>query len=138
MKPGMQRRPAMLLVDTSVVIDFTRNADPAMLAIFQREDATITGIIRAEVLHGTRDPRHRARLIAALDAFRQENIPPALWDQVGDDLAFLRGKGISVPFNDVAIAVLAIHLGVELWTRDQQFTLIQSVLPALRLFQASP
>ncbi len=128
----------MLLVDTSIVIDYTRSADPAMLAIFQAEDATVTGIIRAEVLHGTRDPRHRAQLIAALDSFRQENIPPPLWDQVGDYLAVLRSKGISVPFNDVAIAVLAIHLGVELWTRDQQFTLIQSVLPALRLYQARP
>ena len=96
------------------------------------------GIIRAEVLHGTRDPRHRAQLISALDSFRQENIPRALWDQVGDFLAALRAKGISVPFNDVAIAVLAIHIGVELWTRDQQFTLIQSVLPALRLFKPTP
>ncbi len=128
----------MLLVDTSVVIDYTRTADPAMLAIFQAEDAAITGIIRAEVLHGTRDPRHRVKLIAALDAFRQENIPLLLWDQVGDYLAALRTKGISVPFNDVAIAVLAIHLRVELWTRDQQFALIQSVLPALRLYQPSP
>ena len=128
----------MLLVDTSVVIDYTRSADPAMLAIFQAEDATITGIIRAEVLHGTRDPRHRAQLISALDSFRQENIPRALWDQVGDFLAALRAKGISVPFNDVAIAVLAIHIGVELWTRDQQFTLIQSVLPALRLYKTGP
>ena len=123
-----------MIVDTSVVIDYTRSGDPAMLAVFQAEDATITGIIRAEVLHGSRDPRHRAQLVAALDAFRQENIPPTLWDQVGDYLASLRGRGISVPFNDVAIAALAIHLGVELWTRDNQFTLIQSAFPALRLY----
>lgn len=128
----------MLLVDTSVVIDYTRSADPGILAVFQAEDAAITGIIRAEVLHGARDPRHRAQLIAALDAFRQENMTPALWDQVGDSLAFLRTKGISVPFNDVSIAVLAIHLGVELWTRDQQFALIQGVLPALRLYTKHP
>ncbi|MBC7856032.1 MAG: PIN domain-containing protein [Pirellulaceae bacterium] len=128
----------MLLVDTSVVFDYTRSADPAMLAIFQAEYATITGIIRAEVLHGTRDPRPRARLIAALDSFRQENIPPALWDQVGDYLAALRAQGISVPFNDVAIAALAIQLGVELWTRDQQFSLIQSVLSGLRLYRPGP
>jgi predicted nucleic acid-binding protein len=108
------------------------------LAIFQAKDAAITGIIRAEFLHGSRDPRHRTQWIAALDAFRQENILPALWDQGGDYLAALRAKGISVPFNDVAIAVLAIHLGVELWTRDQQFTLIQSVLPGLQLFKPTP
>lgn len=128
----------MLLVDTSVVIDYTPSADPAMFAIFQAEDAAITGIIRAEVLHGSRDPSHRVRLIAALDAFRQEHIPPSLWDQIGDYLATLRTNGISVPFNDVAIAGLAINLGVELWTRDQQFTLIQSALPALQLYQAKP
>lgn len=49
----------MLLVDTSVVIDYTRSADAAMLAIFQAEGAAITGIIRAEVLHGAGDLRRK-------------------------------------------------------------------------------
>ena len=43
----------------------------------------------------------------------------------------LRAAGISVPFQDVVIATVAIANGVELWTRDQQFALIQQVLPAL-------
>jgi predicted nucleic acid-binding protein len=62
----------MILLDTSVVIDYLRTADARMLAVFQAEDAAICGVTRAEVLHGARDPAHRAQLIAALDAFGQE------------------------------------------------------------------
>jgi predicted nucleic acid-binding protein len=40
--------------------------------------------------------------------------------------------GVTVPFSDAIIATVAIENGVELWTRDRQFTLIQSVLPALK------
>jgi predicted nucleic acid-binding protein len=61
-----------------------------------------------------------------------------LWDVVGDCLAALRSAGVTVPFADVVIAVLAIDHDIELWTRDAQFHSIQSVLPALKLFQEPP
>ena len=125
----------MILVDTSVVIDFSRSGDPAMLATFQAEDAAICGVTRAEVLHGSRDAKHAARLTAALDSFRQEAIPELLWDTIGANLASLRSRAVTVPFADVIIATLAIALDVELWTRDKQFGMIRSVLPALKLFQ---
>jgi predicted nucleic acid-binding protein len=124
----------MILVDTSIVIDYSRSSDPRMLAIFKSCDAAICGITRAEVLHGARDSAHFKKLIGGLDSFRQEDIPTALWDQVGANLAALRTRGVTVPFADVIIASLAIHRDVELWTRDKQFGLIQNVLPALRLF----
>ena len=124
----------MILVDTSVVIDYTRSADARLFALFQTHDAAITGIVRAEVLHGSRDPVHRTRLVAALNCFRQEAIPATLWDTIGDHLCALRSRGVSVPFNDVVLATLAMHLTCEFWTRDNQFALIQSVLPQLRLF----
>jgi predicted nucleic acid-binding protein len=38
----------------------------------------------------------------------------------------------------VAIATVAIANGIELWARDRHFPLIQSILPALRLFQEPP
>ena len=124
----------MILVDTSVVIDYSRSSDPRMLAVFKSWDAAICGITRAEVLHGARDTAHLNKLIVGLDSFRQEDIPRSLWDQVGANLAALRTRGVTVPFADVIIASLAIQLDVDLWTRDKQFGLIQNVLPALRLF----
>jgi predicted nucleic acid-binding protein len=45
---------------------------------------------------------------------------------------------VVVPFPDVVLATVAIANGIELWTRDKHFALIQGVLPALRLFQEPP
>jgi len=123
----------MILVDTSVVIDYLRTSDPRMLAVFQAQDAAICGVTRAEVLHGLRSAAHRQHLIAALDSFRQEAIPQSMWDDVGANLANLRMRGVTVPLADVIIATVAISLGVDLWTRDAQFQLIQVVLPGLQL-----
>jgi len=128
----------MILVDTSVVIDYLRSGDARLLTTFQTQDAAICGVTRAEVLHGARDPAHNAALTAALNAFRQESIPDDLWDVIGANLAALRRAGITVPFADAIVATLALHLDVELWTNDAQFTLIQRVLPSLRLFVPAP
>jgi predicted nucleic acid-binding protein len=103
----------MILVDTSVVIDFSRSGDAHMLAIFIREDAAICGVTRAELLHGARDHAHLARLTAALDSFGQEIIPQALWDTIGMNLAALRAAGVTVPFADVIIATVAVNLDVD-------------------------
>jgi predicted nucleic acid-binding protein len=128
----------MILVDSAVVIDYLRTKDAKLLGLFVAHDAGICGVTRMEVLHGTRDPRHRGRLIAALDSFRQVPISEPLWDLVGDHLAALRAAGVTIPFADAVIATLAIANGVELWTRDAQFGHVQRVLPQLRLFQESP
>jgi len=128
----------MILVDTSVVIDYTRSGDPKMLALFQAHSAAICGITRAEVLAGVRSPKHRGRLVAALNSFVPLSIPESLWDEIGDYLLALRTGGVTVPFADVVIAAVAIAHDVDLWTRDAQFALIQGVLPQLRLFQEPP
>lgn len=43
-----------------------------------------------------------------------------------------------MPFPDALIATLAIRSGTELWTYDNHFRLMQSSLPALRLFAEPP
>jgi predicted nucleic acid-binding protein len=128
----------MTLVDTSVVIDFLRSSDAKLLAQFQSLPGSICGTTRAEVLHGARNATDRARLLTLLNAFVQAPTPEPVWDAVGDLLAVLRSNGVTVPFNDVVIASVAIAAGVELWTRDNQFKLIQSHEPKLLLFQEPP
>jgi predicted nucleic acid-binding protein/uncharacterized protein (DUF433 family) len=125
----------MILVDTSVVIDYLRSGDPKLLQLFTANDAAICGIVRAEVLHGARGSIHRQRLAAALDTFRQMTFPEFAWDSLGDHLAALRAAGITVPLADAIIATVAIHHGAELWSRDSQFVLIRRAIPQLQLFQ---
>jgi predicted nucleic acid-binding protein len=128
----------MILTDTSVVVDFLRTGDPKLRHLIVVHSAAVCGVTRAEILHGTRDAAHRQQLITALNLFHQLPFPDALWDEVGNHLAALRAAGVTVPLADVIIATLAIANAIELWTRDQQFALIQSVLPQLRLFQEPP
>ena len=80
----------------------------------------------------------RQQLITALGLFQQISIPDSLWEEAGDNLAALRAAGTTISLADVLIATVAISNNLDLWTRDQDFTLVQKVLPSLRLFQEPP
>jgi predicted nucleic acid-binding protein len=128
----------MILVDTTVVVAYLRSADPRLPTLFTAHQAAICGVTRAEILHGVRNTEDDARFAAALNRFQQVSISDALWDEVGAHLAALRAAGLPTPFADVIIAPLAIHLDVELWSRDQHHVTMQAAVPALRLFQEPP
>lgn len=128
----------MILVDANVIIGFLKKPDPKVLGLFQTYQAAVCGITRAEILHGARNAADRQRLLNQLNVFAQITVPHSIWDVVGDALAALRIGGITVPFPDVVLACIATHYSVELWTRDQHFTMIQTVLPQLLLFQEPP
>ena len=128
----------MTLLDTSVVIDALRKPDPRLRRLFISCGAANCGVTRAEVLHGARTPADFQQLSAALAAFPQAPFPEPFWDVAGGHLRSLRAAGVVVPFADVLIATVALQNGIELWTRDNQFRLIQNVIPSLRLFQEPP
>jgi predicted nucleic acid-binding protein len=128
----------MILTDTSVLIDYSRGKDPRLLALVPTLPIAVPGVVRAEVLCGANSPKQRTTLEALLNSFTQVPFPESLWDTLGDNLATLRSTGLTVPFQDVAIVSLGIHLGVEVWSRDKHFPAIQTRLPALKLFQEPP
>jgi predicted nucleic acid-binding protein len=128
----------MILVDAVVVIAYQRTADAKLAALFRSLPVALCGVTRAEILHGAHNPTDRQHLLTLLNAFRHVSIPDALWDAVGANLATLRAAGVTVPFPDVVLATVALANDIELWTRDQHFTLIQGVLPALKLYQEPP
>ena len=45
----------MTLVDTSVVVDYLRTADPKLASLFRTLPVALCGVTRAEVLHGVRN-----------------------------------------------------------------------------------
>ena len=122
----------MILIDASVIIEYLRSPDPKLLSVLQSNGAATCGVTRAEVLAGSRSPQQRQRLTALLDSLSQIALDDAIWDDVGDHLATLRASGITVPFPDAVLAALAIFMDLELWTRDQHFSLIQRVFPTLK------
>jgi predicted nucleic acid-binding protein len=61
----------MILVDTSVAIDYARGKDAKLVALMHTLPVVVCGIVRAELLCGARDPKHRSDLLALLAAFNQ-------------------------------------------------------------------
>ena len=128
----------MTLIDASVIIDYLRSPDSQLLAAIRACDPVVCGVTRTEILSGSRGSAHQQRLTSILDSFGQISLSDAFWDVAGDHLSKLRTSGITVPFPDAVLSALAITLGIELWSRDQHFPLIQRVFPALQLFRESP
>jgi predicted nucleic acid-binding protein len=128
----------MILTDTSVIIDYLRGKDAKLLSLLPTLPVAVPGLVRAEILCGANSPKQRASLITLLDSFTQLPFPESLWDTLGDNLAVLRSTGLTVPFQDVVIVTLGLHLDVEVWSRDKHFPDIQKRFPALKLFQEPP
>lgn len=128
----------MTLVDSSVIFDHTRGRDPSLAQKFTTLPVAICGVTRAEVLHGSRNPKDRAALIVLLNQFVQVGTPETTWDLTGDNLCLLRTNGLTIPLADVLLATVAIVHDIELWTRDAHFSLVQRLIPALKLFQEPP
>ena len=127
----------MILLDTSVVIDWLRGKDPKLRGLLPALPVAICGITQAEILNGSRDAAHRRQLLADLAHFPVIPIPADLWRAVGDNLAALRQRGITVPFQDVVIATLAAESNIEVWARDPHFAMMRKAIP-LRLYQEPP
>jgi len=115
------------LVDTSAwLFALRKDANPEIksrLDTLLREDAVvITGIIKLELLGGTRAREEFSRLKSRLDALPY--IPmeePLLWD-LAYEMAFdLRRKGLTIPYTDILIASAAIKEDVTLLHADVHF-----------------
>jgi len=128
----------MILTDTTVVIGLLRQPTLRLRQIIQTSQAAVCGVTVAEVYAGARTPTDLAQSAMALQAFGAVAIPDHLWAAVGHNLAALRAKGLTVPFTDALIATVAIENGLELWTYDAHFPMIQTALPQLKLFQEPP
>lgn len=128
----------MILVDASVLIDFLQAKDPKLKRLFRKHTIGVCGVTRSEILAGARSTRDRQRLLRFLSPFQPVLIPEPLWDLVGDTLAALNARGISVPFPDAVIATVGIENDIEVWARDAHFPRMQQILPRLKLFQEPP
>ena len=115
------------LVDTSAWL-FALRKDAnleikARLDTLLREDAVaITGIIKLELLGGTRTREELRRLKSRLDALPYVPMEePLLWDLTYEMAFNLRRKGLTIPYTDILIASAAIKEDVILLHADIHF-----------------
>jgi predicted nucleic acid-binding protein len=124
-----------ILVDSNIIIDFWKNPTVPTRSIFENEKIFICGIIQAELLHGAKSDKELQMIIEALNDLEFLDVDRSDWIEIGKYLNKLKKKGITVPFQDVIIAYLAIKNGAMLWSNDRHFVKIQSVLKKLKIFE---
>ena len=117
----------MILVDSSVWIDYFRSADTPQVALLDsllgRRPLAVGDLIAAEVLQGVRDEREFKWVKKTLDAF--EHIDLAGYDlavKASENYRSLRAMGITVRKTiDTVIATRCIEDGLTLLHADRDF-----------------
>ena len=115
------------LVDTSAwLFALRKEANPEIksrLDTLLREDIIlITGIIKLELLGGTRTREEFSRLKSRLDALPYVPMEEALLWDLAYEMAFdLRRKGVTIPYTDILIASAAIKEDIILLHADVHF-----------------
>lgn len=67
-----------------------------------------------------------------MEAFDELNPTPESWQHLGSLLYKLCIHGITVPFTDALIAIVAIENNIPVWTDDKNFDLMNTVIPELK------
>ena len=119
----------MVLVDTSAwILSLRRDFHPGIKdridRILARDEVAVNGIVKLELLGGTKSKAEYKRLKDRLDSLVYLGAPEQLWDS-SSRLAFdLRRHGVTLPYTDIFIAASAIDAGAVLAHADAHFDMI--------------
>jgi len=117
------------LVDTSAWIlalrkDFSPEVKERIDHLLKENTVITTGMVKLEILGGTKTESEFRRLKRRLDALDSVDLDTSLWEE-SYDLAFkLRRKGITVPYTDILIAACALKIGSTVVHVDAHFDLM--------------
>ena len=117
------------LVDTSAwLLALRKNFLPIAkdrIDYLLKEDLVIsTGMVKLELLGGTKTEIEFQRLKARLDALDTVETDMQLWARAYE-LAFnLRRRGVTIPYTDILIAACALHANAIILHADAHFDII--------------
>lgn len=123
----------MILIDTNVIIEIWKFGNKDLIDKFNSHHIILSGIVKSELLKGARNQKDFNLIQDYLTEFDIINPNDIYWDLLGENLYNLRSNGVTVPYQDVLIATLAIQNQLTLWTFDKHFSFIQKVIPELDL-----
>ena len=118
-----------VLVDTSAWLfalrkDFLPEIKDRIDLLLIENLVLTTGIIRLELLAGTRTEEEYGRLKKRLSALESIETDDLLWETACDTGFKLRRKGITIPYTDILIAACALSWGCIVLHADSHFDLI--------------
>ena len=119
----------MVLVDTSAWI-FALKKNPFLplkekIDLLLREGLILAfGMIKLELLGGTKSEKEFARLKDRLDALDEVPVDRSLWDKASELAFMLHRKGMSIPYTDILIASAALYSKTTLLHADIHFDLM--------------
>ncbi len=117
----------MILVDTSVWIDFFAGRDLAHVATLEQfiladEDLALCGIILTEILQGITDDTAHRRVRRYLNPLIMLPMPETVFIRAADIYRKLRKQGVTVrKTNDCIIAATALEHRCQLLHNDRDF-----------------
>lgn len=119
----------MTLIDTSAWIEFFRKSgDPQVkkrVAVYvELGDAAYCGPVEFELMTGAR-PSEIRDIDTAFTMSTLLEFPSACWRRAADIEKELRGKGVTVPRDDVFVAAAALHHDIGIYASDPHFVLMR-------------
>ena len=123
----------MILVDTTVWVDFLRNAKTRQVALLKdsiqgRFDIYICPIVKMEIIQGIGDDGQYKKVKRQLDGLLSLAITDESYDLAGDIYRKARVRGFTIRKSlDCIIAAVAIQNRVQLLHNDRDFDAIEKV-----------
>lgn len=121
----------MILVDTSVWIDFFKGAGTSQVRLLEKHildnaDIAICGIILTEILQGIRDDKQYRRVKRYLKPLILLPMDENTFIRAADLFRQLRKQGLTIrKTNDCIIAATAIQHGAALLHKDRDFEILE-------------
>lgn len=129
----------ILLADTNIIIDYwkpaSREVYEVLNKVFVSNDVVIPGIVRAELLLGSRSEKNQKEMHENLAEFDTLDLERADWEALGDQLYNYRTHGVTIPISDAIMASIALTYGIPVWSNDKHFEMMKSVISELKVYR---
>lgn len=130
----------MVLPDTSVWVDFSRRGTKGRAAelrdLLEAGEVATCGPVVAELLAGA-GGEVEEHLWETVSALPWAELPASAWREIAAVARSLRRSGQMLPFTDLMIAVAAARADHVLWTFDDDFDRIRTVVSGLKLHRSA-
>jgi predicted nucleic acid-binding protein len=119
----------LFLVDTSAWIlalrkDFLPSVKDRIAYLLKENSIITSGMIKLELLGGTKAEKEFQRLKTRLDALEMVEMNTSLLERAYDLAFSLRRRGITVPYTDILIAASALMMDATVVHADSHFDLM--------------